>query len=311
MTKYLTTALALGLSAWISGKPDAPAELKLTLNGHTNSVLSLAFSRDGKHLATGSQDNAAKVWEVASGDEEASFDVKYSVTGVAFSPDARLLFTGSWGGQVWEIDSGIRQRHFESHTGFVTCIGTAKDGKRLITGSLDGSAKVFDLESGQEIWSLEHGGQVNCLAVSRDGKRLATGGDTRIKTWDLSSGKETESFEAELVNGLVFGTDSDTLFSAHGDKIVRQWDLKTGKVTGALKGHTDKVLSLAISPDGKTLLSGGADHTVRFWKLPAGEEAGVLNAHDGTVNAVSLSPDGKLIATAGSDKLVKLWRLMH
>src|SRR5690349_5989872 len=89
------------------------------LEGHAGAVLSVAFSKDGKRAATGGADKHGRVWDVSNGDELQNVDAGWAVTGVAFSDDGKQLATGSWGSQIWEIESGNRLQHLESHTGFV------------------------------------------------------------------------------------------------------------------------------------------------------------------------------------------------
>src|SRR5258706_6747323 len=169
--------------------PKKPPEPVVTLEGHTDAILSIAFSRDSKQVATGGADKFGRVWNVSDGEEIRAVTPSYAVTGISFSKDGKSLATGSWGGQVWEIETGKRLVHLESHTGFVTCAAYTPDGKMLATGGLDGTAKLFDLANWMEVKSLAHGEQVNCLAFSTDGKLLVTAGDTSFKIWDTDGWK--------------------------------------------------------------------------------------------------------------------------
>ena len=164
-----------GLHQAISSSP-----VRLTLKGHTGGVYSVAWSPDGKRLATGSRDGTAKVWDAASGKELLTLKGSY-VTSVAWSPDGKWLATAD--GQtakVWETASGKELLTLRGHNDNVKSIALSPEGKRLATGSDDGTARVWDAASGKEALTLSshtsHNVEVNSVAWSPDGQWLATGG---------------------------------------------------------------------------------------------------------------------------------------
>src|SRR5271166_4731395 len=247
----------------------------LTLKGHNGYVLSVAWSPDGKRLATGSDDHTAKVWDAASGQEVLTLKGNNGyVYSVAWSPDGKRLATGSLDhtAKVWDAASGQEVLPLKGDTDCVRSVAWSPDGKRLATGSLDQTAKVWDAASGQEVLTLKgHNGSVLSVAWSPDGKRLATGsGDQTAKVWDAASGQEVLT----------------------------------------LKGHNGSVLSVAWSPDGKRLATGSLDQTAKVWDAASGQEVLLtLKGHNGSVYSVAWSPDGKRLASASSDRTVQVYAI--
>ncbi|HVO81615.1 MAG TPA: WD40 repeat domain-containing protein, partial [Terriglobales bacterium] len=161
----------------------------LTLRGHSGSVLGVAYSPDGKRLATCSQDGKVKVWDAGSGQELLTLRGHLgSVLGVAFSPDGTRLATASEDGtvKVWDAGSGQELLTLRGHLGSVLGVAYSPDGTRLATASQDGTVKVWDAGSGKTLLTLRgHSGSVLGVAYSPDGKRLATcSQDGKVKVWD-------------------------------------------------------------------------------------------------------------------------------
>src|SRR5262249_19606414 len=140
----------------------------------------------------------------------------------------------------------------------------------LASGSMDGTARLWDVEKGSELRNINggHVGPVTALALSPDGQRLAT---------------------------------------AAGDKTIDVWDVSTGRYVLTFRGHTAAVTSVAFSPGGKRLASAGDDETVRLWDAERGQEVLTLKGHSDPVSAVAFSPDGTRLASASWDKTVRIW----
>jgi WD40 repeat protein/serine/threonine protein kinase len=280
------------------------AEL-LIFKGHTGMIWSVAFSPDGKRLASSSYDETTKVWDAQTGQELLS--LKGGGNSVAFSPDGKRLSNGK---KVWDAQTGQ-----ELHTlkGACSNVAFSPDGKRLATSSEDDTVKVWDVQTGQELLSLKgHSGGANDVAFSPDGKHLASAGlrDLTVKVWDAQTGQELLSLKGHTdeVQGVVFSPDGRRLASTSSDKTVKVWDTQTGQVLFSLwKGN---VCNVAFSPDGKRLASGFGDvlGAVKVWDAQTGKELLSLKGHSGGVSAVAFSPDGKRLASAGWwDNTVKVW----
>lgn len=190
----------------------------------------------------------------------------------------------------------------------IDSLAFSPDGKWLALGSDDGTVKLLDVASGQEVRALN--GHLWGLAFSPDGKWLASGSnDYTIKVWEVASGQEVHTLEGhnDGVLGVAFSPDGKWLASGSEDDTVKLWDVTSGQVVHTLEGHYNAVKSVAFSPDGKWLASGSYDETVMLWDVATGQQVRILVGHTHTVSSVAFSPDGKWLASGSYDGTVKLW----
>jgi WD40 repeat protein/Flp pilus assembly protein TadD len=285
----------------------------ITLKGHTDSVLSVAFSPDGRRIASASWDGTVKVWDTSAGQEIRTL-VGHTgeVWNVAYGPDGHHLASASSDGTVklWDTAAGQEFRTLKGHTGPVYSVAYSPDGHRLASASSDGTVKLWDAATGRVIRTLKGYATGVGVAFSPDGRRIASASvDQTVKLWDTATGQEIRTLvgHTNAVLSVAFSPDGRRIASASVDQSVKLWDAATGQPTLTLTGHASGVNSVAFSPDGQRLASASGDRTAKLWDAATGQEIRTLTGHASGVNSVAFSPDGRRLASASEDGTVKLW----
>ncbi|HSL46822.1 MAG TPA: BTAD domain-containing putative transcriptional regulator [Anaerolineales bacterium] len=265
------------------------AEL-LTLSGHTARVYAVAFSLDGTRLATASEDNTAKMWDAETGKElltlaghgEGNVGGSYpGIQSVAFSPDGKKLATAGAEGNaiLWDAITGTQLRTISNHGIGITNLAFSPDGQQLIlttdqsaaAGAGDNATtQLWDLATGQRVFTKTQAVRIWGLALSPDGQRFATAGFGGIvKIRDLATGEELLDLSGHTttVPGVDFSPDDRYIATASVEGTAKVWDAETGEELLTLTGHTDWVTSVSFSPDGTRLATASHDGTVRIYLL--------------------------------------------
>ena len=276
-------------------------------------VRSIAYSPNGKMLASGSGDNTVKLWDARSGDLLRTLaGHKWIVHSVAFAPDGNTLASGSGDRtiKIWDVRSGELLRTLEGYKGYVSSVAFAPEGKTLASGS-DNTVKLWDTRSGELLRTLEgHTDTVLSVAFAPDGKTLASGStDNAIKLWDARSGEVLRTLEGHTssVWSVAFAPDGSTLASSSDDNTIKLWDAHSGELLRTLEGHTSLVYSVTFASDGSTLASGSSDNAIKLWDARSGETLRTLEGHTEDVTSVAFAPDGNTLTSGSDDKTIKTW----
>ncbi|OCK96077.1 putative G-protein beta WD 40 repeat-containing protein [Cenococcum geophilum 1.58] len=333
---------------WLKKLPqveEAWASLIQTLTGHSDGVRAVAFSPDGKQIASGSSDETIKLWDAMTGDlQKPLAGHSGSVRAVAFSPDGRQIASGSGGQTGKQITLGRPPEDRSQATpGWVHAVAFSPDGKQITSGSGDGTIKLWDATTGDLQKTLAgDSGSVQAVAFSPDGKQIASGSDDRtIKLWDATTGDLQKTFAGHSgwVHAVAFSPDGKQIASGSSDGTIKLWDAMTGDLQKTLAG------SLQLGPRRRILARRQADRVGatsrrRSQAAPArstashsrptasrsrrgqvigpssygdattGDLQKMLAGDSGWVHAVAFSPDGKQIASGSSDWTIKLWDAM-
>ena len=312
-------AVATGAGIWLY---DAQTYREISLlTGHIGVVRAVAFSSDGKILASGARDATVKLWNVEHGENIATFIKSgIGVESVAFSPDGKMLAAGTLSSTVelWDTENKQNIATFKGHAFRVFSVAFSSDGKTVASGAEDNTIKLWDIETKQNIATLTgHKKVIFSVAFSPDGKILASGsGDDTVKLWHVETGQNLHTFKhRDRVFSVAFSPDGK-LVAGGSYRGIKLWDIETGEDLSVLEGGIKIIAgSIAFSPDSATLVSASADRfggtrgTVTLWDVETGKDLAILHGHTERIPDVAFSPDGTTIASALRDGTVKLWNI--
>ncbi|KAJ9302280.1 hypothetical protein DTO271G3_1146 [Paecilomyces variotii] len=290
-----------------------------TLEAHDDGILTVAFSPNGKLVASACQ-QFIKLWDATSGLIQQTFkiydDPENGVSRVAFSPDGRLVALASKKViKLWDTTSGLIQQTFQGHDDLVTAVAFSPNGKLVISASdkiiaFDKTINIWDVSSGfiQQTLEVYDDERMFGVAMSPDGKLVAATTPDYIKLWDASSGliQHTIGCHNITMRGLSFSQDSK-LVAVGSFKTVQLRDVTSGLIWQNLEGHNASVTTLAFSHDGKFIASASNDGIIKLWDATSGLLLRTLERHIAAVEAIAFSPNSNLIASASCDGIIKLW----
>ncbi|MGC1377647.1 MAG: WD40 repeat domain-containing protein, partial [Anaerolineales bacterium] len=299
---------------------------------HEAVVYSVAYSPQGKFLASAAGDGTVRIWDAKTLKAIKTLDVVdkknpyggLSAFAAAYSPDGKSLAAVGADGRltVWDTSTWKMKYHVEADKGQTRAVAYSANGAYIATGGDDGTARIWNATTGTKIYDLVNGSRKTIEAVAfsaedslyKDTLFVAGDNDNHVYAWDTKTGKlaEDKSFvipgDTGTIYALAASPDGKLLASAGTDRIIRIWNLeaRTNNMM-PIPGHVDWVYDLTFTSDSQTLISVGADHTIRLWDTQYGRSQMVLNGANDVVNGVAVSPDGRSLASASNDGLVRTW----
>jgi WD40 repeat protein len=288
-----------------------------TLKANARGVTSLAWSPDGKLLASTGFDDQVLIWRVPG--EKLVYTLQGHedyVSGVSWSPDGQMLASSSADGTIrlWRTTTMSMEALLQGHTSRVTSVAWSPDGNMLASGSFDATVRLWrraDYCLSRVLDGLNS--QVYCVSWSPDGKRLAQGsGYDILQVWRVANGEPLQKLHGEIgfVKSVAWSPDGKLLASVGGNR-VQLWLVAESVLLHSLRGHSYGIDSVTWNPDGQVFASAGTDSTVRIWNMSAGKELFTLQEHIDHVTCVAWSPDGNTVASGSADGIVQLWRVIY
>ncbi len=238
---------------------------------------------------------------------------------VVVTPDGRRMLSSNRNGlTVWDVESGKMLRTIGEPGRNNWALAVSRDGKRVIGGGNDRTARVWDIATGAEVQKLVgHTQPVWGVAMTADGRLAVTGArDKSIRVWDLATGKQVRSFQGveDQVRALALSPDERLVAASHfsvdgGPGILRLWDVTDGQLLRSYEGHSQPITSVSFSRDGKTLVTSSHDGTVRLWGTESGREIKRLESQGARTEFAALSDDGRSLIAGGVEPnaVLRLW----
>jgi len=296
----------------------------ITCQGHSGCVKSVAFSHQGKLLASCSDDQTVKLWDVNTGEcLKTLTGHAQSVNCICFSPDGKTLASASNDESVrlWDTRSGQCLHILTGHTQKVVFVAFDSHSRTLASSSDDQTLRLWDITTGQCLRSFR--GNSNWFSAvafaeqsdssGKHGKRaIASSIDEQtIKLWDINTGQCCRILKGhqDLIWAVAFSQDGKILASSSNDQTTKVWQVSTGTCLKTLPGFDSRVSSLALSPNGQVLAIGGVERLVQLWDLNRGQRLRTLRGQSSQVWSFALSPDGQTLASGNGMHSVRLWDL--
>lgn len=285
-----------------------------TLQGHTGQIRSAAISPDHQFIASASDDNTVRIWDLKTG------NVRRILRGhkdrlylVAISPDSQFVASASFDQtvRIWDIKTGTQQRVFVDNTTLFFSVAISPGGHFVVLAPFNRVLRLWDVKKGIEkkvFKGLE--GRENDVMVSPNSQFVVSASDsTTIQIWDVESGLQQWALKGhqDLVGPTAMTSDSHFVVSASSDGTIRIWDIGNGTVQRVLQGHGDCVRMVAISPDGEYVISASDDETVRIWDFTTGTEQRRLEGFGNGVGSVAISSKGEFVIATLDKNTVRVW----
>ncbi len=309
--------LLLSSAPGLTPTPIPLGTLLYTYRGHSDYVHAVAWSSDGRRIASGSDDQTVQVWDAANGGNVFTYrGHSYAVETVAWSPDDKHIASAGNDQtvQVWDAADGERVFTYRGHTDLVDAVAWSPDSTHIASGSWDQTVRVWDAADGGNVFTYRgHFSIVTAVAWSPDGTRIASASDDQmVQVWDAADGGNVFTYRghSSIVTAVAWSPDGTRIASASDDQTVQVWDAANGGNVFTYRGQSNPyfgVLAVAWSPDGTRIACGCLDKTVQVWDAADGSHVFTYRGHFKLVTAVAWSPDGTRIASGSSDHTAQVW----
>ena len=309
-------------------------ECNLDLEGHTDYVTSLAFTKNNARIVSSSSDATIRVWNTQEGRQEGILvGHSDSVNTILVTPDDNFLISGSEDKLIiiWKLKDKSRQYTLQGHTGSVTNLAIASDQKFLESNSSDGTVRIWNLNLRKQVQILHV--NTNAVSITGDGKQIIVSPlyYYSIEIWDINPLKKIRvlSGHRNTVICICLSRNSQYIVSGSADMSILVWDRQYFTHRSNIKnisfpffknhafsyqmwfnGHSGSVTCLSIANDDKLLVSGSDDCTIRVWDMISQQEIQQFQGHSGPLSAIAISNDNQCIVSGSFDKRMKFWSLM-
>ena len=336
------TRLAVGtnVAVWVYNVPDGKETALFT--GQTGQVNALAFSTDGKMIASGGAANPViQLWDLDTDSKRSTRSLTggiYSISALAFSEDnTTLISLDEFSGIVhWDVDTGSKLLNVVTGDSYDTAAFSLEGNTFATANTGDGKIHLWDATIGSrqatlsghsrlftednpfaglvsEVFNLPEDLDISVLAFSSGGKILASGSlDKTVKLWNTENPTLLATLRGHeaWVTAIAFSDDGNTIASGTANKVIKLWDVNTRRERATFRGHKNTINALTFSPDGKTLASGSADGTIRFWNPDTAKESAIFTSgHTEWVKAIAFAADNTTLASAAFNGTVQIWNV--
>ncbi len=277
-----------------------------------------AFSARGDRVATANSQGIVKIWDAARPENPLRTIEAHpgcDLTSVAFSPNGKRLVSAPAAMtpqdailNVWDTVTGERVTTLTGHADGIAVVLYTPEGRAIVSGSWDGTVRVWDASSGECLAVLSQGAEVWDLAISPDGRQIASGGkDHLVKLWDIETRelKGVLAGHTDKIDALAFSPDGTRLITGDNDGHLICWNLKSGKQIWVAQTRSAKIYNALFTPDGKRVITGGKNQ-ISVWTADEGRLVLHWSAHDGTVYSLDLTGDGQELLSLGH-ACFKIW----